>query len=142
MPRKQQFVLIATSGLLSVGLFVATGPTIAQPTIAQPATAQPPEVVTVTAPRVVHQTVGRSNIGAPIEVTSISREVKFADSDLSTESGTAAIKERIGDIARDMCEELDKMYPLEQRDTSCARNATNDAMKQVDKIRGAYGTRQ
>jgi UrcA family protein len=135
VPRK--FGLVA-GGLLSFGLFVAGGSALAQ----TPPPAQAPEEVTVTAPRVVHQTVGRSSTtGAPIEVTSISREVKFADINLSTPSGEAAVKERITQTARGMCKELDKMYPLEQRDPDCARKAIRDAMKQVDKARG-YGTRE
>jgi UrcA family protein len=95
------------------------------------------EEVTVTAPRQVHQTyvVGRSpSTGAPIEVTTISRAVSYADLDLSKPSGAAELRSRIDDTAKGLCKELDKLYPMEPKDRSCVKKAADGAMEQADKV--------
>ena len=104
--------------------------------VAGPASSQPLEEVTVTAPREVHQTYisGRSpTTGAPIEVTTISRLVSYADLDRAKPSGATALRSRIDDTAKDLCQELDKLYPLEPKDRSCVKKAADAAMEQADK---------
>ncbi len=100
------------------------------------------EEITVTAPRQVHQTyvVGRSpTTGAPIEVTTISRAVSYADLDLAKPSGAAKLRNRIDDTAKDLCKELDKLYPMEPKDRVCAKKADDGAMEQADKAIAAAG---
>jgi UrcA family protein len=85
--------------------------------------------VTVTASRPVKEVVGHSNIGAPIEVTSITSRVSYADLDLASHSGAATLETRINDAAKAACKELDKSYPLTEPDaTRCAKLATDKAM--------------
>ncbi|MBU6444500.1 MAG: UrcA family protein [Alphaproteobacteria bacterium] len=105
--------------------------------VAIPASSQQIEEVTVTAPRQVHQTyvVGRSpSTGAPIEVTTISRVVSYADLDLGTPPGAAELRSRIDATAKDLCRELDKLYPMEPKDRSCIKKAADGAMEQADKV--------
>lgn len=63
--------------------------------------------VTVTAPR--H--LGRSAIGAPIDLVSASRTVRYDDLDLDTGYGAHVLKARIERAARDACDQLDRDYP-------------------------------
>lgn len=109
------------------GALVAAAISVAQ--------AQPIETVTVTAPRIVHQTIvtGRSSTtGAPIEETTISRVVSYADLDLAKAADADAFKARVEDAARDLCAELDKLYPLEPKDPSCARTSVARVMPRVN----------
>lgn len=94
------------------------------------------ETVTVTAPRIVKQTIvtGRSyTTGAPIEQTTISRAVHFSDLNLVKSSDDATLKTRVRDAAKDLCAELDKLYPLEP-DRSCVRKSIHRAMPQVKAV--------
>lgn len=121
--RKMRFGLVVGTALVGAGLVVANSAAIAQPI----------EEVIVTAPRTVHQTIGRSSItGAPIELISIARQVSYADLDLSKTSDANELEKRVDDTARDLCQELDKMYPLEPKDRNCVSKASDDARKQVD----------
>lgn len=65
------------------------------------------EGVTVTAPR--H--VGRSAIGADIDLVSASRTVRYDDLDVDTGYGAHLLKARIERAARDACDQLDRDYP-------------------------------
>lgn len=96
--------------------------------------AQPIETITVTAPRVVQQTVttGRSPTGTPVETTTISRAISFADLDLSKTKDAAELKMRVRNTAKDLCTELDKLYPLQPKDPDCVRKSTDRAMVQVN----------
>lgn len=119
------------SRLLAIGILVGAGFMIANTA----AYSQPVEEVTVTAPRVVKQTVvtGRSfATGAPIEETSISRTVSYADLDLVKTSDADELRTRVRDTAKDLCTELDKLYPLEPKDPDCVRKSVDRAMVQAD----------
>lgn len=63
--------------------------------------------VTVTAPR--H--LGRSAIGAPIDLVSASRTVRYDDIDVDTGYGAHVLKARIERAARAACDQLDRDYP-------------------------------
>ena len=98
------------------------------------ALAQEKQEITVTAPRVVHQTIGRSSTtGAPIEQTSISRPVSYSDLDLSKPSGATILRKRVEDISKSLCQELDQLYPLEPKDPGCVPRAVNGATDQIDR---------
>ena len=89
------------------------------------------EVVTVTAPK-LHQRE-RSRIGAPIVEVSLSREVRFDDLDLSTDSGMRALHARVRHTAKVLCDQLDQQYLTTQDDArGCVTTAVDDAMEQAE----------
>ncbi|HYM35153.1 MAG TPA: UrcA family protein [Steroidobacteraceae bacterium] len=81
------------------------------------------------------QVVGRSALGAPIELVTISRHVNYADLDLVTPAGAAALEKRVGNTATELCKKLDRIYPYTAKGTestqSCIKKASDDAMAQV-----------
>lgn len=89
--------------------------------------------VTVTAPR--H--LGRSAIGAPIDLVSASRSVRYDDLDVDSGYGAHVLKARIERAARDACDQLDRDYPNgvdgDGRDcyTDAVRNGLHDAAYQI-----------
>jgi UrcA family protein len=93
------------------------------------------EEITIVAPRVVQRkVVGRTTIGAPIEVISLSRPVSYADLDLSTQEGRAELRKRIENTAKAACKELDVMYPDSMfqpipAEQNCVKNASSQAME-------------
>lgn len=112
-----------------------------RPAIAQEKGAAP--TVNIVTGRVQTTTVGRSTIGAPVELSQLSLRVNSADLDLTTASGAAELTRRIRDTARKACDELDRQDPLDAspEDTlSCVREATNGAMKQEQAVIAAAGT--
>ncbi len=75
---------------------------------------------------------GRSIIGAPIELRSISRAVQFNDLDLSTHAGRDALRERVRETARNLCNDPNLYYTLRTAGSPpCYRTAVADAMVQV-----------
>lgn len=84
--------------------------------------------VTVYAPRIV----GRSAIGAPIEVHSQHVVVPIADLDLSTDWGMNALRFRIRRAASDACQDLDDRYPVSADDGhDCYGQAVRHAFTEV-----------
>jgi UrcA family protein len=86
----------------------------------------------------VHRTVvGRSAIGAPIEILELSRRVDYTDLDLTRTSGVVELQRRVRDTAAAACDELDSQDPLDMSDTdviSCVRETTAGAMKQAKAV--------
>ena len=123
-PRRHDWQLMAACALVGAGLMMP----------GRPALAQPMETVVVTAPRIVQQTIvmGRSPTGAPIEETTISRVVKFADLDLTKPQDQDTLRTRVRDTSRDLCAELDKLYPFGAKDPDCVKKSADRAMVQVD----------
>lgn len=81
--------------------------------------------------------VGMSYTGIPIEEVSLSRHVGFSDLDLKTPAGKEALDKRIKAVAKEACEQIQKLYPLEQWDTdtrTCIANAVKDAMAQEQRL--------
>jgi UrcA family protein len=90
------------------------------------------KTVTVAA-GVVTKTVGQSAIGAPLEQVTLTRHVSYSDLDLTTYAGVVELKKRVADTARAACEQLDELYPLEEKNApACIRQAVADASHQVD----------
>ncbi len=96
------------------------------------------EEVIVTAP---YDRLHRS----PNGTVSLSREVSYADLDLSTRTGARELRLRVRDTARDVCDELwertDDRLSLGSSDKPrCERDAYRSAMAQAhDAIRDARG---
>jgi len=91
--------------------------------------ASPTEQVIVRAP---HYGPQRSDIGAPIESVSMSREVRFDDLDLRTVWGARVLRSRLRETALNLCRQLDNQYITLDSNRSCYRDAYEDAMMQAD----------
>jgi UrcA family protein len=88
--------------------------------------------IIVTAPR----RVGRSAIGAPIELVSSSRAVNIRDIDIMSARGQLELNRRITTAARDACRDLQTRYPIGTPDArTCERNAVDSARAEVDAMR-------
>lgn len=94
--------------------------------------AQAMEVVTVEAVREI--VVGKSPIGAPIKELTIRSRVSYADLDLTTAAGAATLEMRVKDAAVSSCKEIKVDVPVQGWTIDrCVREATDDAMAQVNK---------
>jgi len=120
--RSAYWTRTAAGTLAGIGLAILAGPAAAQPT----------EEITITAPRVIHEQVGRSpSTGAAIERISLTRQVSYADLDLTKPAGAAELEKRVGDTAKEACKQLDSLYPLAPKDPTCIDKATDGGMKQA-----------
>lgn len=89
--------------------------------------------VTVYAPR----TVGRSEIGAPIEEVHASRVVHFDDLNLDTRYGAHVLRARIEHAADEACDQLDQDYPVDAGDNPpCRQTAVDRAEYRVQEMTG------
>jgi UrcA family protein len=91
--------------------------------------ASPTEEVIVRAPQYGPQ---RSEIGAPIENVSLSREVRFDDLDLRTAWGARALRDRVRETAMNLCQQLENQYVTMDDNRPCYRTAYEDAMDQAE----------
>jgi UrcA family protein len=88
------------------------------------------EVVTVEAVREI--VVGKSPIGAPIKELSIRSRVSYADLDLTTAEGAAALEKRVRDTAVSTCKELKVEIPAEgSTEEKCIKEAIEGAAPQI-----------
>ncbi|HXW09360.1 MAG TPA: UrcA family protein [Steroidobacteraceae bacterium] len=88
------------------------------------------EVVTVEAVREI--IVGKSPIGAPIKELSIRSRVSYADLDLTTADGAAALEKRVKETAVSTCKELKVQIPAEgSTEEKCVKEAMEGAAPQV-----------
>jgi UrcA family protein len=88
--------------------------------------------ITVLAPRVVEERSSDS-IGKTRTLTA-SSVVYVGDLDLDTQSGRDALKQRVETAAKETCEWLDDLYPLDNpigSDRNCVDNAMNRAEEQM-----------
>jgi UrcA family protein len=114
--RSAKFVLLALGGAI-VGSAIA---------------AEELTEVVVTARREVTVTAGQSYTGTPIEVISLARRVSYADLDISSASGAAELQKRVNDTAQAACKELDKLYPLTDKDSpACTKKAADAGLAQA-----------
>jgi UrcA family protein len=98
------------------------------------------ETVNVTVPRYHPE---RSTLGAPYRYVSMSKGVYVGDLNLRTRYGVRELRHRISYTARNMCRQLDVMYPITAPDSpGCYTTAMNDAMYQANiaiaRARGEY----
>ncbi len=126
--------LALASAVATLGISSAALPAVAQDAYygGPQATYTYPDIV-ITAPR----TVGRTGIGAEIQVVRASRVVEFRDLDLSTPWGANGLLNRIRWAARADCDELDYRYPgtLDTSD-GCYGPAVRNALTQVRYVTG------
>jgi UrcA family protein len=112
----------------SLAMIAAAGATL----LSAGAYGQAMEVVTVEAVREI--IVGKSTIGAPIKELSIRSRVTFADLDLTTAAGAAALQKRVEDTAKSTCKEIKVDVPAEGSSVEkCIKDALAGAQPQVDK---------
>ena len=91
------------------------------------------ETIVVRAEAMTKTVVGRTTIGAPVEEVTLTHRVSYADLDLATHSGAMALKRRVKETARLACEQLDKLYPFEDKaEPACIQEAVHRAESQVD----------
>lgn len=102
----------AVAGAIVCGALGSSPAALAQPGgVPAPAESQD---ITVTAPEVVHATLGRpvqQRRRRPVEIMTTSQQVSFADLDLSKPADVATLRERIRDAAREACRRLDRAVP-------------------------------
>lgn len=101
---------------------------------AQPA-AQPAEEVMVFAPFVIKDTTS-GPLHARVRTITVSRTVSYQDLDLTKDDEVAKLESRIRTAAKDVCMQLRGRYPGSTVDNylECKRNATADALMEVDLI--------
>lgn len=99
--------------LLVATLVALTGPAGAG--FAQEVAAAPQSDIVVEAPRSLPapEMVGRSaHTGAPIVVMTLRIPVLYGDLDLADPADADRLMTRVERVAKDACEELDRLYPL------------------------------
>lgn len=96
------------------------------------------EGVNVEASRIVKEQVGRAPNLAPINAISLSYRVSYADLDLATPAGAAALEKRVNDAAEAACKEIGRLYPLATPDDlTCTKAAVKEAMVKVKEVQAA-----
>ena len=93
------------------------------------------ENVTVVAPYITHETQTNLGVGnrGIYDVNSLTKEVSYADLDLSKSSDDDRFIQRINDTAKESCAELKAKYPDPPHapvtsDQECIKTATDQAM--------------
>jgi UrcA family protein len=98
---------------------------------------QIPQITVQASHEVQRKQVGMSYTGIPVEEVSLSRHVGFRDLDLTTAAGKDELDKRIKAVAKEACNQIQKLYPLEQWDTdtrTCIADAVKGAMAQEQTI--------
>ena len=92
------------------------------------------EVVVIEAP-IVRKWTERGRYGGKVEVIELRRRVSYADLDLAKHADVTTLETRIEDTAKESCETLSDMFPLDPMDKteirSCAKKAVNGTKEQV-----------
>ena len=117
------FVSAAVLAITATGLAFKADPAVAQQV------QEGIEEVVVEAPIAVRQ-VGRTNIGAKIELIGIERRVTYADLDLSKHADVIELETRVEAISKETCKNL---FPLDlaTERRRCIDKAINGAEEQV-----------
>ncbi|HWF76977.1 MAG TPA: UrcA family protein [Caulobacteraceae bacterium] len=94
--------------------------------------------VTVLAPEVVRERVGRGRHLQPVYVASLSMKVSYADLDLTKASDQKVFKDRITAKAREACQDLDRRTPVKiyqpPVNTPCIGDAIAEANRVADEV--------
>ena len=139
---------VVIPGLVAFALAAGFAQTAAAaPAPAAPAAAPSTQVtqeVIIRAPDVVRRPLPRSGPGAPPgltnpEIISLTRAVSYSDLDLAKASDVQELQRRIGNTARDVCQELTRRYPRQNAEyvysaTDCVRKATDDGLEVVRQL--------
>jgi UrcA family protein len=123
------FISAAFLALAATALGIKT-----QPAVAQQASEETEELV-IEAP-IVRRQVGRAVIGAArVEVIELTRQVSYADLDLSKDADVTELETRIETTAKDSCEKISDMFPSNRSDRAeiarCANQAIDGTEEQV-----------
>jgi UrcA family protein len=89
--------------------------------------------VTVVAPRLVRQEVGREPATAStVELVSLTRRVSYSDLDLALHASVLELERRIEATAREACAQLARLFPLSDPKTpDCVAEAVAGARAQA-----------
>jgi len=121
--------------LAGAGFVMLTAPAFAKMSNHKQANDKMEKIVVIGAPIERTRVVGRSEIGAPIEVIELRRQVSYADLDLKKYADVMKIKSRIQKVAKESCKDLSNMFPLNPSDISevdrCTRKAVAGTKEQV-----------
>jgi UrcA family protein len=111
---------------------VAAACVVASAPVAAQRVGDPIFQITVIAPRLVRQEVGRTNGGAPVEMISLTRRVDYKDLDLKQQVSVAELETRVKEVAEEACAQLARAYPLSDPQTpECVKDAVQNAMAEV-----------
>ncbi len=139
--RVKGFVFLVAASMQLVPLafaFALTGTAAAQNSNSQQHNDnQIPQITVRASHEVQRKQVGMSYTGIPVEEVSLSRHVGFRDLDLTTAAGKDELDKRIKAVAKEACNQIQKLYPLEQWDTdtrTCIADAVKGAMAQEQTI--------
>jgi UrcA family protein len=90
------------------------------------------KAIVVSAGVLTTETVGHSAIGAPLERVTLTHHVSYTDLDLESHAGVLALEQRVKDVAQLACEQLDKLYPFEEKNApECVADAVAQTRSQV-----------
>jgi UrcA family protein len=128
------FVAASVQATLLAFAFALTGTAAAQNSNSQRDNdSQIPQITVQASHEVQRKQVGMPYTGIPVEEVSLSRHVGFRDLDLTTAAGKDELDKRIKAVAKEACNQIQKLYPLEQWDTdtrTCIADAVKGAMAQ------------
>ena len=126
------FPVVASVQLVLLAFaFALTGTATAQNSNSQQHNDNQISQITVQASHEVQgKQVGMSYTDIPVEEVSLSRHVGFRDLDLTTAAEKDELDKRIKAVAKEACNQIQRLYPLEQWDTD-TRTCIADAVKGV-----------
>jgi UrcA family protein len=111
------------SALVAMALAFVAGPI---------ALAEQAKEVTVSAPEVTRERVGRAGATrAPIDLITVTHRVSYADLDLTKAADDATLRSRIEEAARSACSQMRQLVRNERADPRCVQNAIDRGMEQV-----------
>jgi UrcA family protein len=138
---------VTISGLVAFALAAGfAAPAAAAPAAPQaaPPSAQVTEELIIRAPDVVRRPLPRNGPGTPPgltnpEIISLTRAVSYEDLDLSRASDVQEMQRRIGNTARDICQELTRRYPRQNAEyvysaNDCVKKATDDGLETLKQL--------
>lgn len=112
--------------------FVAAALLVASAPIAAQRVGDPIFEITVIAPRLIRQEVGRTNSGTPVEMISLTRRVDYQDLNLKQQASVVELETRVSEVAQEACGQLANAFPLSDPKTpDCVKDAVAKAMAQV-----------
>lgn len=116
MDRIRQGFPVILAGALALGCLAAQAADMQEVTVTVPAT----------------QTVGRDASGAPIEQVSASARVQYDPMMLASRSGRALLQQKVTDVARRLCREVNHAAsPPAGDESSCVQQAVRRAKVQI-----------
>ncbi|HEY1751349.1 MAG TPA: UrcA family protein [Caulobacteraceae bacterium] len=84
-----------------------------------------------------HRYVRQPTTGAQVRLDSVSQVVSLTDVDLSTRDGALEAKRRIDHAARDVCQQVQDIYPHDgDTERGCYTEAVRDALAQTEAAAG------